>query len=537
MSGLNEPFFLQTFHYPDGKILSGGKLWFYVAASTNVPKNIFYDYDLTMPVTQPLVLDASGTAPEYFFETGEYKIAIYDMNDVLIATRDHVKGAGGSGSGSSGDAFTVKASPTDTAPATLIEKVQNTQTVVWGVDTFSGVERIYATVNPANVLDYKVKTDGADPIPGYLGAKFENGHYIDYTVNLTNHKIRFDFTGPDYVPKTGGAFTGPVTIPTLTSTTINTGSLNVTNNAIIGGTTTTGVINAGSGSITNLIAGNMVISGLSGSNNNVVMVNSSGQLYKVQDPLYKVKISSGDPTPGYLGTKLFAGAGIALNISNDPINGDNINISLIDIPVPLALPVGQVGYGNGTGVTSSSRLVYTQPGSAAATLMVDKTEIDTYFVGGRQYTSWANISANATNFRDAINQRDDGVICIGGGGDSGVIKLTPSTYAVSFGIFSTVTVGGKFIGPSVDESLATSYVPTLLPGEEKVVRFIRPTGTTLMSNSTQVTYYRSSTTGISAVSAVNAQVDGALVFGSGASQKVGVVKFIGVSATAVQAVY
>lgn len=534
-TGYTAPFFLQRFFEPNGDPLSAGRVYFYVAGSTSLQKNIYADIELTNPLTQPLICDASGTLPQYFMESGQYKIVIFNSAMVERHSRDHIEGAGG-GTGGSGDAFTVKASPTDPAPATLIEKVQNTQTVTWGSGTFGGIERIFADVNVANVLDGKVKLHFNDT-PGYLYQKFEDGHYISYFINDSNTKIRFDFTGPEYVPKTGGTFTGPVTIPTLTSTTINTGSLNVTNNAIIGGTTTTGVINAGSGSITNLLAGNLTISGLAGSNNNVLMINSSGTVYKVNDPLYKVKISSGDPTPGYLGTKIFAGAGIALNVSNDPINGDNINISLIDIPVPLALPAGQVGYGNGTGVTSSSRLVYTQPGTASATLMVDKTEIDTYFVGGRQYTSWANILANGSNFRDAINQRDDGVICIGGGGDSGVIKLTATTRAVDFGIFSTVTVGGKFIGPSVDESLAISYVPELLPGEEKVVRFIRATGTTLMSNATQVTYYRSSTTGISAVSAVNAQVDGALVFGSGASQKVGVIKFIGVSATAVQAVY
>lgn len=535
-TGYTPPFFIQTFHLPSGLPASGGKLYFFVGGSTTLPKNVYADINKTVPMIQPLVLDAGGTAPQYFFEDGLYKVMLYDQFDVLLQSRDNIQGAGG-GTGGEGDAFTVKASPLDPSPATLIEKVQNTQTVTWGADYFGGVNRIFATVNAANVLDYKVKTDGADPIPGYLGAKFENGHYIDYTVNLTNHKIRFDFTGPDYVPKTGGAFTGPVTIPTLTSTTVNTGALNVTNNAIIGGTTTTGVINAGSGSITNLIAGNMVVSGLSGSNNNVVMVNSSGQLYKVYDPLYKVKISSGDPVAGYLSTKIYAGSGIQITTSNDSLNGDNINISLIDIPVPLALPAGQVGYGNGTGVTSSSRLTYTQPGTAAATLLVDKSEIDTYFVGGRQYTSWANISANATNFRDAINQRDDGVICIGGGGDSGAIKLTPSTRAVDFGIFSTVTVGGKLIPPGTTESGTTAFVPELLPGEIRIIRFVNASGTTLISNSTQKTFYRSSTTGVSSIANASAQVDGSGVFGKSGTGKIAAVTFIGVDSTTIQAVF
>ena len=531
-TGYTLPFFLQTYHYPDGLPLSGGKLYFYVAGSTNISKNVYADREKTIPLTQPIVLDAGGTAQQYFAEDGLYKIVLTTSTGTLVATRDYIDGAGGSGAG--GDAFTVKANPTDTAPATLIEKMQNTASVIWNTGSVSGVQKIWADVDPSAVLDYKVKADPSDPVPDFLDTKVENGYYVEMWVNPTTHKIQANFTGPAYVPVTGGVYTGPVTIPTLTSTTVNATTINATTGTVTG-TWDVGVLGATTVNATTTNTQNLVISGLAGSNNNVLMVNSSGTVYKVNDPLYKVKISSGDPTPGYLGTKVYPGAGIAINVSNDPVNGDNINISLID--PPLSLPSGQVGYGSGSGVTSSSRLVYTQPGTSAATLMVDKTELDTYYVGGHQYTSWANISAGSSNFRDAINQRDDGVICIGGGGDSGVIKLWPSTRAVDFGIFSTVTVGGKFIGPSVDESLATSYVPELLPGEEKVVRFIRSTGTTLISNATQQTYYRSSTTGVSSVAAASNQVDSSLIFGSGASCKVGVVKFIGVSSTAVQAIY
>ena len=536
MSGYTPPFFLQRFFEPDGTPMSGGKIYFYVAGSTVLQKNIFYDYDKTNPVTQPLILDASGTAPQYFMEDGEYKIVIFNSSNVERHSRDHITGSG-MGSGGSGDAFTVKANPIDTAPATLIEKVQNTSTVTWGSSNFAGIEKIFATVNAANVLTYTVKSDSTDPSPGFLDSKFENGYYITVSSNTVDHVMRFDFTGPAYVPQTGGAFTGPVTIPTLTSTTVNTGALNVTNNAIIGGTTTTNNLISTSGTITNLVAGNLTISGLSGSNNNVLMINSSGTVYKVNDPLYKVKISSGDPTPGYLGTKIYAGAGIALNVSNDPILGDNINISLIDIPVPLALPSGQVGYGNGTGVTSSSRLVYTQPGSAAATLMVDKTELDTYFVGGIQYTSWSNYNARLSNFADAINQKDNGDICIGGGGDSGVIKCIASTRAVGFGIFSTVTVGGKLIPPGTTESSTTAIVPELGAGEIRIIRFVNASGTTLTSNSTQKTFYRANNTGVSSIANASAQVDASGVFGKAGTGKIAAVTFIGVDSTTIQAVY
>lgn len=323
-TGYTLPFFLQTYHYPDGLPLSGGKLYFFVAGSTNIAKNVYADREKTIPLTQPIVLDAGGTAQQYYAEDGLYKIVLTTSTGTLVATRDYVDGAGGSGTG--GDAYTVKANPTDTAPATLIEKVQNTASVTWSTGSVSGVQKVWADVDPSAVLDYKVKADPSDPSPDFLDAKVEDGYYVEMWVNPTTHKIQSNFTGPAYVPVTGGVYTGPVTIPTLTSTTINTGALNVTNNAIIGGTTTTGAINAGSGSITNLISGNMVVSGLSGSNNNVVMVNSSGQLYKEIDPLYKVKVSATDTLGQYLGLKILPGTGIQFTTVVDG-TGEHIAIS------------------------------------------------------------------------------------------------------------------------------------------------------------------------------------------------------------------
>lgn len=528
MSGYTLPWFLQQFRDFDGKILSGGKLYFYVAGSTSLPKNVYTDFACTNPITQPLVLDAAGQAQQYFAEAGLYKIMLLDMNDDLIATRDNVSGSGTGGEG--GDTYMVKVNGGDSTPDFLEQKVIGSSSVSVTVIEGASKHLLLETIE-----SYKVKADPSDPTPDFLDAKVENGYYIEMWVNPTTHRIQSNFTGPAYVPQTGGIYTGPVTIPTLTSTTSTTGTLTVSGNAAVTGTLTTGVINANSGTITNATVGTLTISGATGLGNKMLMVNSSGAVYRGTDP-YTVKISSGDPTPGYLSTKIYPGAGIAINVSNDPINGDNINISLIE--PPLALPVGEVCYGSGTGVTSSSRLVYTQPGTAAATLMVDKTELDTYYLGGVQYTSWSNYNARLSNFPDAINQKDNGNICIGGGGDSGVIKCTASTRAVDFGLFSTVSVFGKLVPPGTDSSGTTDTVPELtVPGEVKVVRFVNTSGTTLTSNATQTTHYRSSTTGVSSIAAASAQVDGAGVFGKGGTGKVASVIFICVDATTVQAHY
>lgn len=105
MSGLNAPWFLQQFVDPaNGKPLAGGKLYFFVAGSTTLPKNVYTDFALTMPWTQPLILDAGGYAPEYFMESGLYKVVVVQAGgnpDSPVYTRDNVSGTNNGGSVSS----------------------------------------------------------------------------------------------------------------------------------------------------------------------------------------------------------------------------------------------------------------------------------------------------------------------------------------------------------------------------------------------------------------------------------------------------
>ena len=203
--GATAPWFLEQFRALNGSMLSGGKLYFFVAGSTVLPKNIYADYALTTPLPQPLVLDGSGTAPEYFMEPGLYKIVLRDstntpagdvMTGNLIATRDNVAGVGGGGSPTE-DSYMVKVRADDAAPGFLDAKLGASATVSWEiVDVGGGVLQIVPHVNVNAVRDWKVKSDNLDPTPGFLDVKLESGTGVTVTLNPTTHKFRFDYSGP-----------------------------------------------------------------------------------------------------------------------------------------------------------------------------------------------------------------------------------------------------------------------------------------------------------------------------------------------------
>jgi hypothetical protein len=100
MSGLTPPWYFQQFSKPNGAPLDGGKLYFYVAGSTTLPKSIYSDIGKTNLIAQPLVLDAGGAAEQYFMEDGLYKVVIQDSAGVEIASRDNIAGGGVDAGGS-----------------------------------------------------------------------------------------------------------------------------------------------------------------------------------------------------------------------------------------------------------------------------------------------------------------------------------------------------------------------------------------------------------------------------------------------------
>ena len=312
MSGLIAPWFLQQFRDTNGSPLAGGKLYFYVAGSTTVPKNVYVDYPLTTPYSQPVILDGSGFAPEYFMETGLYKIVVLAADGRLIATRDNVQGVGGTGTG--GDAFSFYISASDSDGGYFADKVIDSPSVQWVRDDVGGYQRVKAVVNTAGILDYKVKADGADSTPSYLNAKLEAGNYIGVTLNNTTHKLKIDFNGPAYVPQAGGTFTGPVSFG---STVMATGG------CFFGDTIfSEGITVAGSASVQSLVITDLIASGPG-----FLICDNTGAVSSVPGTPGKVQYSGADAIPGYLGTKIVAGTGITINTTVDGVNGTVMHIN------------------------------------------------------------------------------------------------------------------------------------------------------------------------------------------------------------------
>jgi len=93
-----------------GAPLVGGKLYLIQAGTTSTPQNGFQDSALTLPLPNPIILDASGRLPQFFLADGSIKIRLTDVNGVekLVADGLIVTGASsGGGGGSPVDPTTV----------------------------------------------------------------------------------------------------------------------------------------------------------------------------------------------------------------------------------------------------------------------------------------------------------------------------------------------------------------------------------------------------------------------------------------------
>lgn len=103
MSGLMPAYILREWTN-DGKLLRGGRIYFYESGTTT-PKSIYADTELTIELTNPVVLDASGAA-DIFLGDGAYRVLIQDSNGVQVRPPlDGIVGTGGSG-GLGGDVKT-----------------------------------------------------------------------------------------------------------------------------------------------------------------------------------------------------------------------------------------------------------------------------------------------------------------------------------------------------------------------------------------------------------------------------------------------
>lgn len=68
---------------------SGGQLFVY-AAGTTTPVTVYADVNLTIPLSNPVILDTSGRAI-VFLPTGPYKFVLRDANSVTIWITDNIQ--------------------------------------------------------------------------------------------------------------------------------------------------------------------------------------------------------------------------------------------------------------------------------------------------------------------------------------------------------------------------------------------------------------------------------------------------------------
>jgi hypothetical protein len=95
----------------DGRPLAGGLLYFF-AAGTTTPQLAFQDSALTLPLPNPIVLDAAGRIPMFYLADGTIKIRLTDENGVTVIAADQLLVIGpssGGGGGGSVDPTTIMA--------------------------------------------------------------------------------------------------------------------------------------------------------------------------------------------------------------------------------------------------------------------------------------------------------------------------------------------------------------------------------------------------------------------------------------------
>jgi hypothetical protein len=94
-----------------GAPLAGGLLYLYQAGTVGTPQNAYQDTALTIPLPNPITLDAAGRIPQFFLADGQIKIRLQDVNGVVQLAADNIlvigPSAGGGGGAGAVDPTTV----------------------------------------------------------------------------------------------------------------------------------------------------------------------------------------------------------------------------------------------------------------------------------------------------------------------------------------------------------------------------------------------------------------------------------------------
>ena len=164
---MNFGWYLQQFSFK-GRPVSGGTVEFFVAGSTTTPRNIWYDVANTVVAPNPITLDASGTMPQIYPESGLYLVVLKDADGSLLYTRDNVQ-AGGGGSTSDVDLhrfFTwficLESYPKPPEmDATLLSNTDKEMMVKYGYPIAAQLQQSNFTTGTS--LWYLLSYDGGDP--------------------------------------------------------------------------------------------------------------------------------------------------------------------------------------------------------------------------------------------------------------------------------------------------------------------------------------------------------------------------------------
>lgn len=83
---------IQQFFDNSGLVLNGGKLFSY-QAGTSTPQAVYTDSALTIPYSNPLILNSSGrpSGPVYLLTTPAYKFILQDQNGNQIWSADGIE--------------------------------------------------------------------------------------------------------------------------------------------------------------------------------------------------------------------------------------------------------------------------------------------------------------------------------------------------------------------------------------------------------------------------------------------------------------
>ena len=433
MSGFTPPWFAEKFTDASGKPLSGGNVYFYIAGSTSIPKNIFLDYALTLPVSQPLVLGSDGGAEQYFMESGLYKVLWTDQFGANTQTRDNI-----SGQGDGVSQYQVLTTAGDTTPDYLENKLAGSTTISWTTYTTGGGSILMMpSVNIDAVLDHKVLSNGlTGDSAGYLDAKLTDLIGSTFAVN-GSFQVVLPFQ--NYGNLTGAnTWTGVNTFTghTYFTSDINTADINnagtvYTANLQAVNITASATANLLSATVTNALTLYQQNNGLTPE---VLWTNPSGVVQGSAGMPFEVAYNSGD-TPGYLSTKIVPGNNVSFSTSTD-VTGTTIHVNAYNAVLNGVEVLGKSWSSSGittTGTAQSIIGMHASPVYGSFTLAANTIKIgDTYQIRVQtpqaSYAWILNINLSADT----------------GGGYSGNIIVPAGCTQVEYNItWDNITYGGN----------------------------------------------------------------------------------------------